>query len=227
MTGAPSPLKHQANLPPDEPRRSVRATKGQHTKSLDLLDQPAEPKKKTAKRSKKAAAQEEEIEVIRCVCGAIETGDNDNEPWIACDKCGVWQHNVCVGVPVFEDDIPKTYMCEQCDPAFHQPLLDALKRGDDILGERRKAYESQKLQDEEDEALKKKGKKKGKRNSDQKSEASHGTNGKANSPAVADVKKEKKETVVRSGSTKRKARDDEAQDFAKVCLISCRLRNIN
>ncbi|KAE9381015.1 SPOC-domain-containing protein [Stipitochalara longipes BDJ] len=198
----------------DEPRRSVRATKGQHTKSLDLLDQPSEPKKKATKRSKKAAV-EEEVEVIRCVCGAIETGDNDNEPWIACDKCGVWQHNVCVGVAVYEDDVPKTYMCEQCDPVFHKPLLEAFERGEDILGERRRAYELQKLQDEQEEALKKKGKKKGKRNSDQKSEASHGTNGKANSPAVADLKKEKKDTVVRSGSTKRKARDDEAQDSGK------------
>jgi hypothetical protein len=36
---------------------------------------------------------------------------------------------------------------------------------------------------------------------------------------VAELKKEKKETVVRSGSTKRKARDDEAQDSGKVCLI--------
>ncbi|PMD30906.1 SPOC-domain-containing protein [Hyaloscypha variabilis F] len=198
----------------DEPRRSVRATKGQHTKSLDLLDQPSEPKKKATKRSKKAAV-EEEVEVIRCVCGAIETGDNDNEPWIACDKCGVWQHNVCVGVAVYEDDVPKTYMCEQCDPVFHKPFLDAIARGEDILGERRRAYELQKLQDEQEEALKKKGKKKGKRNSDQKSEASYGTNGKANSPAVADLKKEKKDTVARSGSTKRKARDDEAQDSSK------------
>lgn len=40
---------------PDEPRRSVRATKGQHTKSLDQLDQPSE---KTKKRGgKKAAAK--------------------------------------------------------------------------------------------------------------------------------------------------------------------------
>lgn len=154
--------------------------------------------------------------MIRCVCGAIETGDNDNEPWIACDNCGVWQHNVCVGVGVYDDDIPKTYMCEQCDPAFHQVLLDAFARGEDILGQRRREYEIQKLNDEQEEALKKKGKKKGKRNSDQKSEASHGTNGQANSPAVGELKKEKKDGVARSGSTKRKARDDEAQDSGKV-----------
>jgi len=128
-------------------------------------------------------------------------------------------------VPVYEDDVPKIYMCEQCDPVFHKPLLEAFERGEDILGERRRSYELQKLQDEQEEALKKKGKKKGKRNSDQKSEASHGTNGKANSPAVADVKKEKKDTVARSGSTKRKARDDEAQDASKVCLSLS--RNIN
>jgi hypothetical protein len=215
------PSDNMANRPPDEPRRSVRATKGQHTKSLDLLDQPSEPKKKTTKKSKKAAEQEAEVEVIRCVCGAVETGANDDEPWIACDNCGVWQHNVCVGVTTYEEDIPKTYLCEQCDPAFHKELLDAFARGEDILAERRRKYEIQKLEDEKNEAneeAKKKGKKKGKRNSDQKSEASHGTNGKANSPAVSELKKEKKDTVARSGSTKRKARDDEVQDSPKACL---------
>jgi hypothetical protein len=35
---------------------------------------------------------------------------------------------------------------------------------------------------------------------------------------VSDLKKEKKDTIARSGSTKRKVREDEAQDSGKVCL---------
>ncbi|KAL2759284.1 hypothetical protein ACRALDRAFT_1079523 [Sodiomyces alcalophilus JCM 7366] len=45
-----------------EPRRSVRATKGQHTKAFD--DQPPEPPKKRGRRKKQR--EEEPEEVIRC-----------------------------------------------------------------------------------------------------------------------------------------------------------------
>jgi hypothetical protein len=117
-------------------------------------------------------------------------------------------------------------MCEQCDPTLHKELLDAFARGEDILAKRRREYEIEKAQNENDggnEGPKKKGKKKGKRNSDQKSEASHGTNGRTNSPPVADLKKEKKDTVARSGSTKRKARDDEVQDSTKVYLMQLQI----
>ncbi|KAH8684329.1 SPOC domain-containing protein [Tricladium varicosporioides] len=197
----------------DEPRRSVRATKGQHTKSLDLLDQPAEPKKKSTKKSKKAAekVEEEEVEVIRCVCGAVETGDDEGEPWIACDSCGVWQHNVCVGISRFEEDAPANYRCEQCDPQFplHKELLDGLKHGRKLWEERRK--EDERTQAEKEAASKKKGKKgKGKRTSDQ-SELSHATNGKAKTPpasATPTAPVEKKEPVSRAASMKRKTRDE-------------------
>jgi hypothetical protein len=205
----------------DEPRRSVRATKGQH-KSLDSLDQPAEPKKKTTKKAAKKAAQqeEEEVEVIRCVCGALETGDDEGEPWIACDKCGVWQHNVCVGVSPYAEDTPENYLCEQCGPEFHKPLLDAIKRGERLWEERRRAYEKEKAE-EEQEGPKKKGKKgKAKRASDQKLETPQVANGKAKSPSLpVDAKKEKKETPIRAGSTKRKNREDSHdKELVKVCF---------
>ena len=210
----------------DEPRRSVRATKGQHTKSLDLLDHAVEPKKKAGKKSKKSEKQEEdEEEVIRCVCGAIEQGDDAGEPWIACDKCGVWQHNVCVGISPYSEDIPEdyNYLCEQCGPEFHEPLLNGIKHGEKLWEVRRALYEKEKTDEEQ---RKKKGKK-GKRTSDPKSELSHGTNGKAKSPSTplpVDVKKEKKETISRAGSTKRKARDEsQDKDTLKVCLIAVSL----
>ncbi len=70
---------------------------------MDLLDQTPEPKKKATKKSKKAAEKEEEEaqpELIRCVCGAIESSDDDKEPWIACDNCEALQHNVLLSAPL-------------------------------------------------------------------------------------------------------------------------------
>ncbi|RFU35594.1 hypothetical protein B7463_g745, partial [Scytalidium lignicola] len=197
----------------DEPRRSVRATKGQHTKSLDVLDQPIEaPKKRGKKASKKAAAEEAEVEVIRCVCGATETGDDDGEAWIACDNCGVWQHNICVGVSPFEEDTPEHYLCEQCAPEAHKELLSATARGEKLWEERRKTYEREQA---EEKASKKGGKKgKAKRTSDPKSDIT-ATNGKTASPAPstpADIRREKKEAASRAGSAKRKSRDDESHE---------------
>lgn len=205
----------------DEPRRSVRATKGQHTKSLDLLDQATpEPKKKSSKKAKKVEKEEEEAEIIRCVCGALESPEGDEDPWIACDNCNVWQHNVCVGVPTYDEDLPKNYLCEQCDPQFHKELLDALKHGIKLWDQRRKAYVKMKA-DEEKEAKKKGKKKSNKRVSDPKSEVSQTTNGKAKSPATpipAETKKEKKDVVAKSSTSKRKVRDDsQDKESTKVC----------
>jgi hypothetical protein len=190
---------------------------------MDMLDQLAEMKKKGAKKgSKKQVAQEEEdgdeVEVIRCICGALETSDDDDEPWIACDKCHVWQHNICVGVSTFDDEVPENYMCEQCDPVFHKPLLDAISRGEKPWEDNRRAFEQRKREEEEEEASKKKGKKgKGKRTSDPKSDLSQVSNGKAKSPStpVPEPKKEKKEPV-RAGSSKRKSAHESHDESSKV-----------
>src|ERR1700712_4147950 len=97
--GHPSSHSSTANIfSPDEGRRtSSRATKGQHTKKDELLENTPEPvKKKGGKKGKKAAVEEEEVEIIRCICGATESDPDDEEPWIACDICQSWQHNVCM-----------------------------------------------------------------------------------------------------------------------------------
>ena len=199
-----------------EPRRSGRETKGQHTK-MDILDQTPEPKKKGKKGKKQAA--EEEVEVIRCVCGAIATaGEDDPEPWIACDICGVWQHNVCMGIPTYEDEIPDKYSCELCAPEQHKELLASMARGERIWEDRRRAYE--RLQAQEEQGSKKKGKKgKAKRQSDPKSEISASNGKAASSTPVPDAKKERKETPVRTGSTKRKTRDESHESAVKVRCI--------
>ncbi|KAG4439163.1 hypothetical protein IFR05_005362 [Cadophora sp. M221] len=186
----------------DEPRRSVRATKGVHTGKMDL-DSTPEPKKKGSK--KKKIEKEEEPEVIRCVCGAVSSPEGDEEPWIACDNCTVWQHNVCVGVTTFEDEIPEHYLCEQCGPEGHKELLDGLKKGIKVWEARQKKHSIQQAKAEKAEKEEKpsKGKKKGKRISDP------ATNGKGSSPSTP-LKKD----IPRAGSAKRKIRD-ESQDEPK------------
>lgn len=177
---------------------------------------PTTGKKRGGKRGRKAAQQEEEEEeaepeTIRCVCG-VDTDDGSGEAWIACDNCGVWQHNVCVGVSTFDDEVPDNYLCEQCDPVFHTELLNAKARGE-LLWEVRKA--------EFLEGSKKKGKRgKAKRTSDQP-ELPRGTNGKAKSPSTPIPEIKKKDTPAKGGSSKRKVRDESHdKESAKVQKVS-------
>ncbi|PHH84543.1 hypothetical protein CDD83_1785 [Cordyceps sp. RAO-2017] len=151
-----------------EPRRSVRATKGQHTKAFDELEPVAAPKRRQTKKTKKAQEQEqsqEPEEVIRCVCGATEQDEDSGEAWICCETCFVWQHNVCVGMSSFEDEIPENYWCEQCRPQDHKELLDGIAKGEKPWEARRKAHEL-----EEAEKKKRRGgrRARGKRTSDPK-----------------------------------------------------------
>lgn len=211
MTGQISAATHcltDMPLGEPEPRRSVRATKGQHTKAFDQLENgPEPPKRRQTKKSTKKAAEkedkhEEDEEIIRCICGATTQDDDDaNEPWIACDKCGAWQHNVCVGMSVFTEDVPENYFCEQCSPQDHKETLEAIKRGEKPWENRRQKYE--------DEKKRKKGGKKGrgKRVSDHKEHASpSATSAKPKPSPTPDVKKE--EPVPEPPSkAKRKSRD--------------------
>lgn len=201
------------SLSEPEPRRSVRATKGQHTKVFD--EQPIEAPKKRG-RKKKQQEEEPEEEIIRCVCGATEQDGDSEEPWIACDKCGAWQHNVCMGMSVFTEDLPKHYYCERCAPDDHKELLEALEKGG-------KPWESRREKYEEEQNEKKKKKKKGgrgsKRMSDSVDNASQAASSKAGeSPGPESVKPKGKKDAGRgtpSASGKRKAQED-VQDDHKV-----------
>ncbi|KAI1501360.1 hypothetical protein F5X99DRAFT_383002 [Biscogniauxia marginata] len=204
-----------------EPRRSVRATKGQHTKAFDLENGPEPPKRRQTKKTSKKAAekeekQEEDEEIIRCICGAVTQDDDDaNEPWIACDKCGAWQHNVCVGMSVFTEDLTKDYFCEQCAPEDHKQTLEAMKKGEKPWEDRRRKYE-------EDKKRKKGGKKgKGKRVSDPKDRASpSAANAKAKSSPTPDVKKEESAPELLSAKGKRKSRDHSQGPHSKLRKVS-------
>ncbi|EME49383.1 hypothetical protein DOTSEDRAFT_68235 [Dothistroma septosporum NZE10] len=145
----------------DEPRRSGRATKGQHKNaSSSPAPQPkpakgagsgagagaakGKPGKKAAQNEPSPAAQEDdnEEEEIRCICG--NANPNDKRPFIGCDSCEVWQHNVCMGITDDEDDIPEHYFCEKCSPDDHQETLQALERGEKIWESRNKLWQNEK-----------------------------------------------------------------------------------
>ncbi|KAM0501535.1 hypothetical protein ACHAP8_004523 [Fusarium lateritium] len=207
-----------------EPRRSVRATKGQHTKSFDELEPATVPKKRQTKKTKKAKEQEqeqeqeqeleqqqdqqeeEEDELIRCVCGATEQDEDSGEAWIACETCGAWQHNVCVGVSSFDDEIPEHYWCEQCRPEDHKELLDGIAKGEKPWEARRKAHE------EESKKKKRGGRKgKGKRHSETKEE----DKSKVKSSPAPDTSKDKKDAK----AGKRKNREDSQDADGKSAKI--------
>ncbi|OAA69666.1 hypothetical protein ISF_02936 [Cordyceps fumosorosea ARSEF 2679] len=197
-----------------EPRRSVRATKGQHTKSFDELEQPIVPKRRQTKKSRKAQDEAEQSqepeEIIRCVCGATEQDEDSGEAWISCETCYAWQHNVCVGVSSYEDEIPEYYWCEQCRPQDHKELLDGIAKGEEPWIARRKAHE------EEVASRKRRGgrKPKAKRTSDPKDEVEKDGRGKAKaSPAPDASAKDRRESGGRPG--KRKSRDDSQDGDSK------------
>ncbi|KAM9876121.1 SPOC domain-containing protein [Verticillium dahliae] len=201
-----------------EPRRSVRATKGQHTKAFD--DQPLEAPKMRGRKKKQQQELEPEEEIIRCVCGATDQDDDeDDQVWVACDTCGAWQHNVCMGMP--DDNLPEHYYCEQCRPQleYHKELLSGIAEGRKPWEERQKAYRDRKSA-EAAEKKKKPGKKKGvrgsKRVSDSKEDLSQAASSQAGdspAPEAAPKPKGKKEGS-KPGPAKRKA--DESDKDVKT-----------
>ncbi|KAK2594199.1 Transcription factor bye1 [Conoideocrella luteorostrata] len=193
-----------------EPRRSVRATKGQHTKTFDELEPTVAPKRRQTKKAKKAQEKDQSQdpeEVIRCVCGATEQDEDSGEAWISCETCYAWQHNVCVGVSSFEDEIPDNYWCEKCRPDDHKELLAGIAKGEKPWEARRRAHE-----EEEAERKKKKGgrKGKGKRTSDPKEDLDKDGAKSKGKASPAPEAKEKKENTSKQG--KRKSREEEPQD---------------
>ena len=148
------------DLTTEEPRRSGRATKGQHNKTFEseIEQQVAVPtagkgvkSSKSSKQTSKAATPvgedeppeersgdveenegDEDEQVIRCICGvATEDEDEDEERmFIQCDRCNCWQHNDCMELSEDPDAMPDSYLCEECDPNAHKSLLQNVARGE-------------------------------------------------------------------------------------------------
>jgi len=121
----------------EEPRRSGRATKGQHTKASSSPAPNPKPAKGASKAKSKKVAKPEaaeddsgEDDKIRCICGNDDA--NDKRAFIGCEACLVWQHNVCMGEPEDEEDVPDHYFCEECRPEEHVETLAALSKGEKI-----------------------------------------------------------------------------------------------
>ena len=163
----------------DEPRRSGRATKGQH-KNLELPDAPMKkgksksPKEQKDKSSKASAeptpgpSDGEEEEIIRCICGEYEEEEDVERDMICCDQCSAWQHNDCMGLTFAKGQEPDHYYCEQCKPENHKVLLEKIARGEkpwEEVAERRR-------REAEDKKTKRKKGKKGARKSQGKAESS-------------------------------------------------------
>ncbi|KAJ6108131.1 hypothetical protein N7523_009454 [Penicillium sp. IBT 18751x] len=160
----------------DEPRRSGRATKGQH-KNLELPDTPAKkgkgksPKDKGSKASAEPTpgpSEGEDEEIIRCICGEYEEEEDVERDMICCDNCLAWQHNDCMGLTFAKGSEPDKYFCEQCKPENHRELLEKIARGEkpwQQLAERRRQ------EAEEKKSKKKKGKKGSSRKSQGKAES--------------------------------------------------------
>lgn len=138
--------RQNADIQTDEPRRSGRATKGQHKNASSSPAPTPKPTKGAAtKQTKKAAAPEvkeeeegDEEDVIRCVCG--DDNENDKRAFVSCDACSVWQHNICMGVPEDEDEVGEHYFCEECRPQEHEETCESIRKGDKIWETRNKIY---------------------------------------------------------------------------------------
>lgn len=158
---------------------------------------------------------QEPDEIIRCVCGATEQDEDSGEAWISCETCFVWQHNVCVGVSSFEDEIPENYWCERCRPQDHKELLEGMVKGEKPWEARRKAHEL-----EEAERKKKRGgrRTKGKRVSDSKDELdkeiARGKSKASPTPDAPATRDKKDGAVAKQG--KRKSREDSQDTDGKV-----------
>lgn len=162
----------------DEPRRSGRATKGQH-KNLDIVadapkkgkakGQKDKPAKLSAERTPGPSEGEEE-EIIRCICGEYEEEEDVERDMICCDQCSAWQHNDCMGLTFAKGEEPDEYYCEQCRPENHKVLLDRIAGGEKPWEE---VAERRRLEAEDKKSKRKKAKKGGRkgRPSETKTEA--------------------------------------------------------
>jgi len=62
--------------------------------------------------------------IFRCLCGLKGVNFDDGSPMVACDECGVWQHDACVAryeLPYNEEEddensADRHHACHRCDP---------------------------------------------------------------------------------------------------------------
>lgn len=151
----------------DSTRRSGRATKGQHSRALEEVENVATPPPKRGGKGSKAKKNEPEPEeeddenaIIRCVCGYVVEDEDDERKMICCEQCEAWQHNECMEMSENDDELPDKYYCEQCHPQDHVELLRKIQNGEKPWEERARQKE---LEEQEKKGRKKRGKRGGRK----------------------------------------------------------------
>ena len=148
-------------------------------------------------------------EVIRCVCG--DTKDDEiGRQYVSCDTCEVWQHNVCMGVPLEEEKQPEHYFCELCEPNDHKDLLDAQARGEQLWQTRIAENEAEKRRKRNEKKRPKSRQQKAARQSEVKSEAPASEQASPAPTASASIPPPSQDSAPAAGS-KRKFEEDTAQ----------------
>lgn len=100
----------------------------EYKQRLEALRQASAPSsQETEGRDAERARHDPDEGVVRCVCGA--TNDEDGLLMVACEECGVWQHNACMSFTQDEEELDTAkYCCEECKPKRHSQLLLAKKK---------------------------------------------------------------------------------------------------
>lgn len=93
---------------------------------------PGEAAQSKPRRKRGEEEANEESGDIGCICDF----DDDDGFMIQCERCFIWQHCVCMGIP--KTNVPEKYLCELCDKrevdkdlANNLQRLQRLKKRDD------------------------------------------------------------------------------------------------
>lgn len=118
-----------------QPRRSSRSTKGQHSRFAQqeaeaALASPAKKRKvrqpgaatdtKFNEAAVSATHSEEDSGTVSCACGLVR--ENNQEMMAQCEKCFKWQHVKCLFGTGNEELLPENYECHECRPELYPKL---------------------------------------------------------------------------------------------------------
>ncbi|KAM0722810.1 hypothetical protein Q7P37_002252 [Cladosporium fusiforme] len=110
-----------------------RSSRPSHLPNYDQPSQETQTKRRVRFKSPTPSSSDnddEEDSPCRCICG--DNDSNAKRPWTQCTACSAWQHNDCMDVSVFDDELGDHYWCEVCAPEKHVELLDAVAGGEKL-----------------------------------------------------------------------------------------------
>lgn len=137
-----------------QPRRSSRSTKGQHSRfALQEAEATlASPAKKRKVRQPGAAAgtksngattnatpSDEDSGTVSCACGLVR--ENDLEMMAQCEKCFKWQHVKCLFGTANEELLPEHYECHECRPELYPEINGQISKQNPPIDKIKKSSE--------------------------------------------------------------------------------------